>query len=146
MSGVKEIMDEYKKIQEQKKKPEVNLAIIRIRGTVGALSTIKSTLKMLRIERNNYCAVYKSTPSILGMIKKAKDYITWGEVDDATLKILHDKKGEKDPKDPKLLKKFFRLAPPRGGYERKGIKTPFKSGGAAGNRGKKINDLIKRMI
>ncbi|GEM_PF-59177 len=44
------------------------------------------------------------------------------------------------------LKPFFRLHPPRGGYERGGIKKPFTLGGALGYRGKYINDLLMRMI
>ncbi|MBW2970579.1 hypothetical protein KY320_00300, partial [Candidatus Woesearchaeota archaeon] len=46
----------------------------------------------------------------------------------------------------KKLKPYFRLSPPRGGFERKGVKNSFKSGGAAGYRGSKMNELIKRMI
>ena len=43
-------------------------------------------------------------------------------------------------------KKMINLHPPRGGFERKGIKIPFKVGGALGYRGEKISDLIKRML
>lgn len=43
------------------------------------------------------------------------------------------------------LKPFFRLHPPRKGYERKGIKKPYSTGGALGFRGEKIHDLIARM-
>jgi len=42
------------------------------------------------------------------------------------------------------VKPVFRLAPPVKGYE--GIKRSFKEGGALGYRGKKINDLIWRMM
>ena len=44
------------------------------------------------------------------------------------------------------LKTFFKLSPPRRGFERKGIKTQFSMGGALGYRKNKINDLIQRMI
>ena len=44
------------------------------------------------------------------------------------------------------LKPYFRLLPPRGGFERKGIKTPFSMGGSLGYRGQHINMLIKRML
>ena len=44
------------------------------------------------------------------------------------------------------MKPFFRLHPPRKGFERKGIKMPFKLGGVLGPRGDKINNLIKKMI
>jgi len=145
LSGVKEIMEDYKKAEEQKKNPG-RIAVVRVRGGVGAESSVKSTLNMLCIHRKNYCSVYAATPGITGMVTKVKDYVTWGEIDDATFKELMDKRAEKDPRDPKKTKKFFRLSPPRGGFERKGIKTTFQNGGALGYRGKKINGLIKRMI
>ncbi|MHA1268731.1 MAG: 50S ribosomal protein L30 [Candidatus Helarchaeota archaeon] len=43
------------------------------------------------------------------------------------------------------LKHVFRLHPPKGGHDGK-IKRPFKAGGSLGNRGEKINDLVKKMI
>lgn len=54
--------------------------------------------------------------------------------------------GKKKMKDVPGLKQFFRLSPPRLGFERKGIKKAFALGGALGYRKDKINDLIKRMI
>lgn len=44
------------------------------------------------------------------------------------------------------LKSPFRLSPPSKGFERKGIKIPYTLGGALGDRGTAINDLLKRMI
>lgn len=44
------------------------------------------------------------------------------------------------------LKPYFRLLPPRGGFERKGIKQPYSMGGALGYRGEHINILIKKML
>lgn len=44
------------------------------------------------------------------------------------------------------VKPFFRLSPPVGGHERKGIKKPYSLGGALGYRGKEINELLGRMI
>ena len=153
------------------------IALIRIRGTLGLRKDIKDTLKMLRLFNKNFCVVLKETPQNAGMIKKVKDYISWGEVDEKTLKLLLTKRGKlpgkkqltekyieekiklnldsftkeimegkKSLKDLPGLKLFFRLKPPIGGFERKGIKTPFSLGGALGYRKEKINDLIKRMI
>jgi len=76
-------------------KTELNkkrLAVIRIRGITGIKKSIKDTLKMLCIYHNNYCVVVDD--SLLGMIKKAKDYVTWGEIDDETYKLLVEKRGE----------------------------------------------------
>ncbi|MBW2977785.1 uL30 family ribosomal protein [Candidatus Woesearchaeota archaeon] len=124
------------------------IAIIRIRGDVNLRKPIRDTLKMLRLYKKNYCTVYDSTPNILGMINKVKDYVTWGEINDESLKLLKEKRGEKtkNKQGKEVTKPFFRLSPPRKGFGRKGIKLPFKIGGALGNRKEKINDLIKRMI
>jgi len=122
------------------------IAVIRIRGPVKVITGVADTLSMLRLQQKHVLVILPKTDSMLGMIKKAKDYITWGEINTETLKLVEEKRGEKDPKDPKKLKRFFRLNSPRKGFERKGIKVPFHLGGALGYRGEKINDLIRRMI
>jgi len=116
-------------------KQEKLIAAVRIRGNVGIEPGINSTLTMLKLRNQNICVVYSSTPGILGMLKKTKDYVTWGEVNDETLKVLDKRKDGT----------FYRLNNPLKGHGRKGIKKPFSVGGALGYRGEKINDLIKRM-
>ena len=147
--------------EEKSESSRKNLAIIRIRGITGIEKSIKDTLNMLCLYHNNYCVVVSD--SLIGMIKKAKDYVTWGEIDDETYKLLVEKRGEEykgrltDTKkkinykkfivvNNKKYKKYFRLNPPRGGFERKGIKVPFTKSGALGYRKEKINDLIKKMV
>ena len=49
-------------------------------------------------------------------------------------------------KDVPGLKTYFRLTPPKGGFEREGIKTQFSLGGALGYRKDNINNLLRRMI
>ena len=53
---------------------------------------------------------------------------------------------KKEIKDVPGMKPFFKLLPPRQGFESKGIKIQFSLGGALGYRKDKINDLLKRMI
>lgn len=118
---------------------EEKIAVIRIRGITGIRFDIKQTLKMMHLHKKNFCIVVPKTDALMGMIKKIKDFTTFGTIDEDTYKLLTEKRGVEG-------KKFFRLHPPRGGFERKGIKTPFTMGGALGNRNEKINDLIKRMI
>ncbi|MBN1156079.1 uL30 family ribosomal protein [Candidatus Woesearchaeota archaeon] len=142
---------------------EQKIAAIRIRGNIGAKKPIKDALLMLNLNRTNSCVVVDATDSNRGMIKKVKDYVTYGEIDDETFKAMVEKRGEiclsreKDSKgkiayskcitfDGKKYKKRFRLNPPRGGFERKGIKCPFSKGGVLGYRGKDINKLIRRML
>ncbi len=124
------------------------IAIIRIRGNVGLNQGIKETLKRLKLHKKNYCTVIENNVNNSGMIKKVKDYVTYGFINEETSKLLKEKRGEKTKtKDGKAVdKKFFRLHPPRKGFERKGIKVSFGLGGALGNRKEKINDLIKRML
>ncbi len=76
------------------------IAAIRIRGKVNVKETVEDTLGMLRLYRKNYCVVLENKATIIGMLKKAKDYITWGEIEDSTLKLLTEKRAKKD-------KKFF---------------------------------------
>lgn len=112
------------------------IAVVMVRGQVGLSQELRDTLHMLRLKRKNHCAVLDKTPSILGMITKVKDIVTWGELSEETLKTLTSR----------LEHGVARLQPPRGGFGRKGIKAPFSIGGALGYRREKINDLIKRMI
>jgi len=142
----------------------MKIAVIRVRGPIRARKEINDTLDMLRLYNANYCVIIENSPNMMGMIKKVKDYVTYGEIDNSTLSLLFKKKGEeytgklKDKKgkinydhkyivyDNKKYKKHFRLNPPRKGYGRKGIKKSFWVGGALGYRKGKINDLIGRMI
>ena len=138
------------------------LAIVLVRGVVGVAQSVKDTLSLLRLNKKNYCVVIENNPVHLGMIKKTKDYITWGEIDEETYKELVAKRGEEfqgrltDFKkkysynyleiNGKKYKPYFRLSPPKKGFGRKGIKVAFKVSGALGDRKEKINDLIKRML
>lgn len=115
------------------------MAVILIRNTTGSSGSIRDTLKMLRLHKKFACAVFNGDGAMLGMLEKVKDYTTYGEIDEATLKALQEKRGVKDKKD-------FHLHPPRGGFERKGIKHSFSQGGALGYRGAKINNLINKML
>jgi len=69
------------------------LALIRVRGRVHVRDDIKSTLKLLNLNRVNHCVVIEGTPQYSGMINKVKDYITWGEIDTETFKKLLEKRG-----------------------------------------------------
>lgn len=113
------------------------LAIIRVRGLLRRTAEQRTTFEYLNITTKQACAIFPDTPSIRGMIRKVDGFITWGEVDDETIKLLEEKKGKQ---------KTYNLQPPRGGFERKGTKVPYSRGGALGYRGSAINDLIKRMI
>ena len=73
----------------------------------------------------------------MGMIKKVQHFVTFGPVSEETIAIVE--------KHKKASRKFAQLQPPLKGFERKGIKHSYNVGGALGDRGDNINDLIKRM-
>ena len=102
-------------------------------------------MRMLRLYKKNTCSIYVKTDSLMGMLSRIKDYTTYGEIDEETYKLLVDKRAIKDQKTGKVLN-YFHLSPPRGGFERRGIKNPFSSKGALGYRKEKINILLKKMI
>ena len=144
-------------------KNQVRIAAVRIRGKTKIKITVEDTMKMMRLYKNNFCAILPNNPVYLGMLRMAKDYLTWGEIDEDTFRQLLDKRGEQfkgresDSKNKikyddyfmhgnKKYKKFFRLNSPKKGMGRKGVKRSFKEGGALGYRGAAINDLIRRML
>jgi large subunit ribosomal protein L30 len=120
-----------------------NIAAIRIRGPIHVNGKVEDTMHMLKLYKVNFCTILPKSKMNANMLSKAKDYITWGEIDEPTLNELKAKREQKTGEKPK---KFFRLNSPKKGYGRKGIKYTFTSGGALGYRGQAINDLIKRMI
>jgi len=138
------------------------LAVVLIRGSIDMTQQLKDTLRILGLYKKNHCVIVDNSAPILGMIIKVKDYVTWGEITEQTFKELVEKRGkefkarETDSKkkysyrtfqyNSKRYKPYFALNPPRKGFGRKGIKVAFRAGGALGNRGEKINDLLQRMI
>jgi len=155
----------------------MKIAIVQIRGLIGVNKKVKDTLRMLNLSKKNSCSIVDNNPIFIGMIKKCKDYITWGEINEETLKLLLEKRGKlpgnkflsedyiknklnltfgqfakeviegkRKLRDLPGLKMCFRLHPPKGGFERGGIKVPYSMGGVLGYRKEKINDLIEKMI
>jgi len=150
------------------------LVAIRIRGEVGVRAKIRDTLEMLKLYHVGNCVLIDDRESYSGMLQKAKDYVTFGEVDKETLKKLILKWGrlpgnvriDEDHIKEKTgldvdgfvdsilnfehelseigIKDVFRLHPPRGGY--KNTKRGFGQGGSLGYRGEGINALLNKMI
>ncbi|MBI4149410.1 uL30 family ribosomal protein [Candidatus Woesearchaeota archaeon] len=139
------------------------IAVVRVRGGGRASEKIHDTLRMLNLHAQNSCVVIEDTPAYLGMLRKVKDYVTWGPMSDALFRELVARKGRaydgrvQDSRgkityhrwievDGKRYYRSFALSPPRKGYGRKGIKQGFGAGGALGDRGKDIQNLLSRMI
>ncbi len=118
------------------------IAIVRIAGEIGLSKRVDDTLFRLRLRKKYTCVVLKEvTPEQQGMIKKVRDFVAYGEIDEATYKELVAKRGKKVEGE---LKPFFRLHPPRKGIDSK--KHFGVAKGVLGNNKEAINDLIRRML
>lgn len=147
------------------------LIVVQIRGIVNTHPDVRKTLELLRLKQKHACVVLDDTDVAKGMLQKVKDYVTYGTIEESFFKEMVEKRvlkvGQSDKKidaakiakeyfagNLKLrdfeskyeIKPFFRLHPPIGGFERKGIKMPFSKGGVLGNRGDKISELISKML
>lgn len=150
--------------------------VVRVRGSVGVKSGILDTMKMLRLNKVNHCVIIPESETYLGMLRKVKDYVTWGEIAPEVLAkmIIHRGKLVGDIKitdkfiksnsDFKSIMSFSKAV--TSGEARyqdlkdikpvirlhpprkgyEGVKRSFRVGGALGYRGDKINTLIDRMI
>lgn len=143
----------------------MKLAVVRIRGIRKISPRIKKTMELLKLEKPNHCVLVDSSPQTLGMLGKAKDYVTYGPVDEATVLALLKKRGRKGQSllravmDEEKLKKaakeifagkktadyanpVFRLNPPSKGYR------DMKAAYPTGELGKRddMAPLLKKMM
>jgi len=152
------------------------LAIIRVRGMSDVFREVEETLQMLHLTRNCHATLVDNRPSYLGMLRKAKDHITWGEISKETVTLLLKERGRVIG-NKKLSDEYIKKA----GYKSLGdlaeaiqettveysnlpnikpvfrlhppkkgfkgqVKKSYITGGVTGYRGEAINDLIRRMI
>jgi large subunit ribosomal protein L30 len=154
----------------------MTFAVIRVRGNVNVNPNIKKTLNLLNLTRVNHCVIIDENPITEGMLQKAKDYITWGEIEKDILITLIKKRGKIEG-DKKLDNDYLTSVTSYDRIEKlsqaiiskkfkykeipnikplfrleppkkgyEGIKRSYKNKGALGYRGKDINNLIQRMI
>ena len=151
-------------------------AVIRVRGQPDVNYNIEFTMGLLGLNRVNHCVIVPENDSVKGMLQVAKDYVTWGEVDQATLadmirargKVVGDEavtdeylkeKSEFatiDDLAKAIIDSDYKLKDIEGVKPvvrlhppvkgYEGNKRSYKNGGALGYRGAAINDLIKRML
>ncbi|MFW9994622.1 MAG: 50S ribosomal protein L30 [Candidatus Odinarchaeota archaeon] len=69
------------------------IAVVRIRGRRNTNRRINDTISMLNLRKQNYCVVIENSSPYLGMLQKARNYITWGEINEETLAHLVKKRG-----------------------------------------------------
>ena len=75
-------------------------AVVQVRGVVNTRKEIKDTLKMLRLHHINHCVIAPDTPQMVGMIRKVKDFVAWGEITPETLETLMRTRGRLEGNDP----------------------------------------------
>jgi large subunit ribosomal protein L30 len=152
------------------------IVAVKVRGTIRAQREARETLRMLRLVRTNHAVLVRNSPSMVGMLKQAQSYVTWGEISKETLALLLAKRGRLMG-DKKLTEEYAQkigcksltnladaIASCKVDYgklqdiqpvfklhpPRKGFKGTtkknYRAGGEAGYRGEAINELVKRMM
>ena len=152
------------------------LVAIRIRGISDVSNEITDTLRMLRLTRNCHATLVDDRPAYKGMLRKSKDYLTWGEVSQENILLLLKERGRLVGNNKltgeyakqlgyksldELAEAIFsvevecsRLPKVKPVFRlrppKKGfkgkVKRSYAAGGALGYRGDAINDLLKRMV
>jgi large subunit ribosomal protein L30 len=152
------------------------LAVVRIRGVSNIYTEIKETMNILRLHRNCQATLIDDRPSYVGMLQKAQNYLTWGEISKETLILLLEKRGRLTG-DKKFTNEYvqkvgkktlgdladallkgeteFHSLPdikpvfrlhPPSRGFKGKVKRSYTSGGATGYRGEDINNLLQKMI
>jgi large subunit ribosomal protein L30 len=114
------------------------IAIVRVRGQARVRHDISRAMDQLNLRQKHSATVVDESPAVAGQLRKVQSFVTWGKVSEDTVKKMAARRRSEG--------QWYALQPPRKGYGRKGIKLPFSKGGALGDRGEKINDLLLRMV
>ena len=150
-------------------------AVIRIRGRTGIKKDIADTLDMLNLTRISHAVVIPETPSYKGMLQKAKDYITWGEISEEAYKDLLAVRGRL-PGNKRVTDEYISENTDYSTVEElavalfngettlkdnglkpifrlnpprkgyKGTRVAYTQGGSLGYRSEDINELISKML
>jgi large subunit ribosomal protein L30 len=89
-----------KKTKMKVSKPSALYFAVRIRGAPGMKRIILDTLKMLRMHKVNHGVLIWGDLSYMGMLKKCKDYIAYGEIDEKALLRLLRARGKVEGNKP----------------------------------------------
>jgi len=152
------------------------LAVIRVRGISDVFREINETLDMLHLKGNCHATLIDNRPSYLGMLKKAQNCVTWGEISKEKILFLLKERGRRVG-NTKLSDRYAQEV----GYESlkdladaifqtkveynrlpkikpvfrlhppskgfKGkVKRSYSAGGVVGYRGETINTLLEKMV
>ncbi len=152
------------------------LAVVRVRGLSEASPDIRKTLEILHLNRNCHITLIDNRPSFIGMLKKVRNFVAWGEITKETILLLLKERGRltgnKKLNDEyaqkvgyktleELAEAIYRMetefqhlpdikpifrAHPPKKGYKKKIKKSYTAGGVTGYRGEAINKLIENMI
>jgi len=150
--------------------------VVRVRGSISAQREDKETLDMLHLDRTNHAVLVDNRPEFMGMLKRVRNYVTWGEASKETVALLLNERGRlaggkklTDEYAQKVgYKSLSELADAVASCKVEHRKLPdmqpvfklhpptkgfkgktkksFGAGGEAGCRGERINALVKRMV
>ena len=67
--------------------------VIRVRSDIGVERSIRKTMGHLNLTRVNHAVLVPENDAYAGMLQKAKDYVTWGKVDEETITSLISERG-----------------------------------------------------
>jgi large subunit ribosomal protein L30 len=151
-------------------------AVIRVRGQADVNCDIRHTMELMNLTRVNHCVIVPADDVTEGMLRKVKDYCTWGIVDEGTLAEMIRRRGRLagdraitdeylkensefatvDELAKAMIENDCRMRDVEAAKPvfrlhppakgYEGIKRPYTTGGALGYRAEAINDLIKRML
>jgi len=151
------------------------LTVVRVHGVSNIFHQTKDTLQFLHLTRNCHATLIDDRPEYLGMLRKAKNYIAWGEISKENIALLLKERGH-IAGDRKLTDEYVQGI----GYKslddlaealyslkvelkslpgikpvfrlhppKRGfegkVKKDYSVGGVTGYQGEAINDLIRKM-
>ncbi|MDY6777760.1 MAG: uL30 family ribosomal protein, partial [Candidatus Nanohaloarchaea archaeon] len=72
------------------------LAAVRVRGRPDTPDRVENILSNLGLEQKNHAVLLPETETFLGMLERAKDVVTYGDIDTETAVDLLKERGETD--------------------------------------------------
>ncbi len=67
--------------------------VVRARSDVKVERSIRETMGYMNLTKVNHAVIIPDNPQYLGMLQKAKDYITWGEADAGMIERMLSERG-----------------------------------------------------
>jgi len=140
----KEIKDTFEKLRLYNRNTCV--IIPNTPSYIGMLEKIKNASTWGEIDEKTCIELFAKRAKLPGNERLTDEYLKEKLKTDIKTFTKDFMAFKKEIKEVPGMKNFFKLQPPRRGFERKGVKTQFAQGGVLGYRKDRINDLIMRML